>query len=184
MSELTGGWRGRSAHVPHGGNARRFLYRLVKRALAVNVSDVSWPGIRVASRERKAHALRTEPYWEWYERGEALRRSRRYEDALANFDRALELRPDYARAWHVRGQTLAELGRYFEAVASYMTALKLEPTNLFTREDRAIALASLRRQRQTTPGGRPPSREPRLSLTRKPAFHGGDGGNDCLEKAA
>jgi tetratricopeptide (TPR) repeat protein len=128
MSELTGGWRGRSADVPHGGNARRFFYRLVKRDLALKNSDVSWPGIRLASRDRQARALRAEPYWQWYERGEALRRSRRYEDALAGFERALELQPDYARAWHARGQTLAELGRYFERVWSLMGSLPPAPS--------------------------------------------------------
>jgi tetratricopeptide (TPR) repeat protein len=122
---------------------------------------------RLASGDRQARALRARPYWEWYERGEALRRRGRYEDALSNFDRALELQPGYARAWHARGQTLAELGCYFEAVASYLTALKLEPTNLFVRGDRAIALASLKRQRQSAPARRPSSHKTRPSLTRR-----------------
>jgi len=47
--------------------------------------------------------------------------------ALASFDRALKLRPDYAEAISNRGKTLHELKRFEEALASFDRALKLRP---------------------------------------------------------
>ena len=48
---------------------------------------------------------------------------KRFEEALASYDRALKLRPDYADALSNRGVTLHELKRFGEALASYDRAL-------------------------------------------------------------
>ena len=45
--------------------------------------------------------------------------------ALASYDRAIALRPDYADAHNNRGQVLRELMRYDEALASYDRALAI-----------------------------------------------------------
>jgi len=42
----------------------------------------------------------------WKEKGDALDRLGRYEEALAAYDRALALRPDYADAWRNKGAAL------------------------------------------------------------------------------
>ena len=47
--------------------------------------------------------------------------------ALASYDRALTLWPDYAEALYNRGLTLHELKRFEEALASYDRALTLRP---------------------------------------------------------
>ncbi len=41
------------------------------------------------------------------------------EEALASYDQALKLQPDYYLAWVNRGNALADLGRLEEALASY-----------------------------------------------------------------
>jgi tetratricopeptide (TPR) repeat protein len=52
---------------------------------------------------------------------------RRHTEALASFDRALAVRPDYAEALYNRGVTLQELKRFDEALASYDRALAVRP---------------------------------------------------------
>jgi tetratricopeptide (TPR) repeat protein len=156
MRELIGRWQGRGANAPRLGNARSFFCRLVKCTRIAKRLGVSWLRERLYLGDHQAPASKAELSWAWYERGEALRRSGRYQESLVSFDQALELKPDCVWSWHARGRALVELGRYFEAVASYMTALQLEPTNLYIRCDRAAALANLRRQRQTIRGGRSP----------------------------
>jgi tetratricopeptide (TPR) repeat protein len=47
----------------------------------------------------------------------------RYEEALASFDKAIELDPNDAWAWSLRGMALVSLGRYEEALASFDKAI-------------------------------------------------------------
>jgi serine/threonine-protein kinase len=49
------------------------------------------------------------------------------ERALAELDRALELRPDWAEVWRYRGGAFSTLGRDREAVAAFEMALGLNP---------------------------------------------------------
>ena len=58
-----------------------------------------------------------------YNRGNTLHELKRFEEALASYDRALTVRPDYAEALCNRGVTLHELKRFDEALASYDRAL-------------------------------------------------------------
>lgn len=61
--------------------------------------------------------------------GLALHALQRYDDALANFDRALTITPNDLHALTNRGVTLAAVGRYEEALASYSKALPLAPND-------------------------------------------------------
>ena len=56
---------------------------------------------------------------ELYQRGE-------YELALKAFDKAIELKPDYAAAWHNRGVVLGKLGRHDEALKAHDKAIGLK----------------------------------------------------------
>jgi tetratricopeptide (TPR) repeat protein len=56
-----------------------------------------------------------------------LKELKRFEEALANYDRALTVRPDYAEAFSNRGNTLKEMNRFEEALASYDRALAFKP---------------------------------------------------------
>lgn len=75
--------------------------------------------------------------------GLALRRLRRYQEALVDYDRALALKPDYALAWNNRGVVLLDLGRNAEAEAAFNRALELDPNNSLARRNLDIV-----RQRQ------------------------------------
>ncbi|PSB16868.1 hypothetical protein C7B61_11415 [filamentous cyanobacterium CCP1] len=65
----------------------------------------------------------------WYGQGDVLAKQSRYDEALACFDRAIELQPDYHEAWVFRGVVLIHLERYQEALESCDRAIELCPTN-------------------------------------------------------
>src|SRR5262249_2420249 len=60
-------------------------------------------------------------------RGNALSNLKRHEGALASYDKAIALKPDYAEAHNNRGNALRDLNRHEEALASYDKAIVLKP---------------------------------------------------------
>ena len=62
-----------------------------------------------------------------------------YEAAIANYDTAIQLQPDYALAYYDRGNAKAKLKQYNTAIADYDTAIQLEPDNAKTYYNRAEA---------------------------------------------
>src|SRR5207244_1153647 len=60
-------------------------------------------------------------------RGDALRALDRFEEALASYDRALAIAPDFVEALLHRGVTLRALGRFAEALACYDRMLATRP---------------------------------------------------------
>ena len=65
--------------------------------------------------------------------------------ALANFDRALNLRPDSAQAHFNRGNVLPKLKRHDEAVASFDRAIDLRPDFAMAYSNRGNVLQTLKR---------------------------------------
>ncbi|NEQ36182.1 MAG: tetratricopeptide repeat protein [Okeania sp. SIO3I5] len=47
-------------------------------------------------------------------------------EAIAAYDKALEIKPDYYYAWNNKGNTLSDLGRYEEAISAYDKALGIK----------------------------------------------------------
>src|SRR5262249_28341355 len=60
-------------------------------------------------------------------RGNALTELKRFDEALASYDKAIALKPDYAEAFSNRGTALKDLKRLDEALASYDKAIALKP---------------------------------------------------------
>jgi tetratricopeptide (TPR) repeat protein len=60
--------------------------------------------------------------------------------ALAHYDRALKLRPDFAEAWSNRGTLLQTMGRRAEALESFDRALALQPDHVGLLNNRAALL--------------------------------------------
>ena len=58
-----------------------------------------------------------------YNRGNALAHTGKLQDALAAYDRAHALSPDFDEAWRGRGNALSELQRFSEAAVAYDKAL-------------------------------------------------------------
>jgi hypothetical protein len=63
----------------------------------------------------------------------------RYQDALADYDRALAVAPTSALACNNRGVALAALNRYREAIDSYDRALALRPDFAAARYNRSLS---------------------------------------------
>ena len=67
-------------------------------------------------------------------------------EALASFEKALALKPDYEKALFNRGEALSQLGRQEDAIASYDAALAIRPENgeaLLGRADSLLQLGRL-----------------------------------------
>jgi tetratricopeptide (TPR) repeat protein len=79
------------------------------------------------------------------ELGNLLVAAKEYEAAVASYDQALKIKPDFHQAWYNRGGALADLGRLEEAVASYDQALKIKPDKDEAWTNRGVALFNLGR---------------------------------------
>jgi len=63
----------------------------------------------------------------------------RIQEALKEFDKAVQLVPDDPRALALKGKALTKLGRHSEALPSLSRAIELDPNLTETRMDRAAA---------------------------------------------
>ena len=66
-------------------------------------------------------------------------------DAIAQYEQALRLKPDFGEAHYNLGITLAEAGRALEAIGHYEQALRIKPDYAAAHHNLAIALARVRR---------------------------------------
>lgn len=79
------------------------------------------------NREAAESAIKNE-YEAWNQKGNRLLLNRRYEEAIAAFERALQLKPNCSYAWQLRGDALRQTKRYAEALASYDKAIEFSAT--------------------------------------------------------
>jgi Tfp pilus assembly protein PilF len=79
------------------------------------------------SSDRREEAQQPDHAGALYNRGNALHELKRFDEALASYDRALALRPDYAEALYNLGDTLRERGDLHAALAHHRRALSLKP---------------------------------------------------------
>jgi tetratricopeptide (TPR) repeat protein len=63
----------------------------------------------------------------WHQRGDELTNLGQHKEAIAAYEKALEIDPKYHDAWNGLGITLKDLGRNSEAIAAYKQALEIEP---------------------------------------------------------
>ena len=54
----------------------------------------------------------------------------RDEDAIVEYDKALEIDSNYVDAYYNKGLSLSNLGRYEDAIVEYDKALEINPTML------------------------------------------------------
>ncbi len=88
-------------------------------------------------------AKKEKDYLAWNNRGITLANSGELQKAVASFDKALRLKPDYDQAWSNRGITLISLGKYKKAVSSFDKAIKAKADYAQAWNGRGLALASL-----------------------------------------
>ncbi|MDX2229863.1 MAG: tetratricopeptide repeat-containing serine protease family protein [Leptolyngbyaceae cyanobacterium bins.349] len=77
----------------------------------------------------RATGLKPDDFVLWYMRGNLLNKDLRdYPGAIASYDRALTIHPNFADAWMGKGRALHELGRYDAALAAFTRSLQLDST--------------------------------------------------------
>jgi tetratricopeptide (TPR) repeat protein len=71
-----------------------------------------------------------------------------YEQAIANYDQAIQIKPDFYQAWTNRGNALSDLGEKEEAIANYQQAIQIKSDFHDAWNNRGVALAELREYEQ------------------------------------
>ena len=77
--------------------------------------------------------------------GNALQTLGRLDDAVAAYDAALRLKPDYVAAYANLGHVLKEQRRFDDALAAYDSAIRLKPDHAGAHSNRGVALHELGR---------------------------------------
>lgn len=132
-----------------GISIQNFVQRVNGAALvaALQVTD-DRPTPLTATAERSITALlepatvvnQSDPI-AWINRGNQLYRLERFPEALAAFERALQLQPNLHQAWYGQGQVLTTQGRYAAALQAFERALAIAPTFHLALRDRALVYA-------------------------------------------
>lgn len=81
-------------------------------------------------------------------KGSALRKLGRYEDAITVYDAALDMKPDKHEALNSKSVSLLQLGRYEDAITLYEFLIKQTPKDVSPRYNRACGYATLQTTRQ------------------------------------
>ena len=63
----------------------------------------------------------------YYKQGLARVKLRQYDDAIVDYDMAIQLKPDYAIAYISRGNAKFYLGQYAAATTDFDNAIQLKP---------------------------------------------------------
>ena len=74
----------------------------------------------------------------FYQQGIEKAQRKDYQGAIAAFDQALHLAPEFAAAYHQRGLAYFHLNAFAAAISDYSQALQLEPDNASLHFGRAL----------------------------------------------
>ena len=77
--------------------------------------------------------------------GNVLSRRDRIDEAIAQYQKALEINPDYMEAHNNLGNAFARLGRFEEAMAQYRKALEIKPDYVEAHYNLGVTFARLGR---------------------------------------
>lgn len=74
-----------------------------------------------------AKAYETQKVEDYFKQGNNFLESHRYQDAIAEYEKALQIKPDKYEAWINQGIALTKLARYTEAIVAYDKAIAIHP---------------------------------------------------------
>ena len=60
-------------------------------------------------------------------KGDELIKLERYKEAIAAYEKAIEIEPNYYQTWYNKGIALSDLVRYEEAIYAFDQALEIKP---------------------------------------------------------
>ncbi|MGB2728304.1 MAG: tetratricopeptide repeat protein [Halobacteriota archaeon] len=81
-------------------------------------------------------------------RGTAYGKKGEFDRAIEDFDKVIELNPEYASAYYNRGLTYSNLKRDKEAIADYNKAIELDPKYAYAYNNRGTAYRNLKRDEE------------------------------------
>lgn len=93
----------------------------------------------------QATKLKPDAYQAYYARGILYWKQDKFTEALADFQKVVELQPTFTAGWRWLGYTLSELNRDTEAIAAFDQAIKLDPQDFSLYLARGAALFNLNR---------------------------------------
>ncbi|MBD0346206.1 MAG: tetratricopeptide repeat protein [Coleofasciculus sp. Co-bin14] len=102
-------------------------------------------GVGVAATILIVNVIKSTNATDLYKRGQTLIELKRYKEALDTYNRAVELKPEYAEAWQGKGNSLLELNQYKDALNAYDKAIQIQPDYLKAWMGRSKALDRLQR---------------------------------------
>ena len=68
---------------------------------------------------------------DWLNKGDALYKDGKCDEAIKAYDEAIRRDPDFADAWYKKGVALRSQGKYDEAIKAYNEVLKLNPKDAY-----------------------------------------------------
>jgi tetratricopeptide (TPR) repeat protein len=83
-----------------------------------------------------------------YEQGYQLFLQSKWTEAIADFDRAIEIEPTHLLAWCYKGTALNRLGNWDESIAAFDSALKLDKACIYAFAGKAEDLNRLNRDKE------------------------------------
>ncbi|MFI5219468.1 MAG: tetratricopeptide repeat protein [Bacteroidia bacterium] len=81
-------------------------------------------------------------------RGNDLYYKNKFDLALRAFQKAIELKPDFADSWNNKGFVLDELGQYEDALKAYDQAIKFKPDYAEALINKGVSLGKLERYKE------------------------------------
>ncbi|AFZ03792.1 serine/threonine-protein kinase [Calothrix sp. PCC 6303] len=82
---------------------------------------------------------------ELYKQANTFYELQRYQDALNNYEKAVEIQDNYAEAWYGKGKALSGMKKYQDALTAYDKAIQLQPEYLQAWRGRGFTLYKLQR---------------------------------------
>ena len=72
----------------------------------------------------------------WFHKGSELMSSEKYNEAIKEYDKAIEINPHDSLAWYNKGLALDKLNKHEEAIKAYDKAIEINPQNSMTWYDK------------------------------------------------
>ncbi|MEO1210643.1 MAG: tetratricopeptide repeat protein [Cyanobacteria bacterium J06638_20] len=101
--------------------AQRRYQQLTQKSAQFTSVDALFPSTPKPTSQTSADAE------QWFQKGFQQALSGDFVGAIASWDRAIALNPDYHEAWYTRGLVLSDLGQKEVAIESYNKALEFKP---------------------------------------------------------
>ena len=122
-------------------NDWKFIENLGRNRFKDITSDVFWKNIRNTSEEESLPTFSdAETY---YNKGTEKVKLGQYNDAIVDYNMAIQLKPDDANTYVARGAAKGALEQYAAAIADFNNAIQLKPNDAYAYYFRALMKVSL-----------------------------------------